>query len=237
MGTDIRPRILFARTAIPAVGVILAVIVSGLVLKSSAGWTSMEMDVLRQVNSAHTPQLDWVALGIDWLFESAVATILVLLGTGSILLATRRPHAAIRFLLIVVIPTLGADAIKLLVHRARPDIPSLSHVLVLEPGGLSFPSGHTSFAACFFLGFIVATAGQRWRPFLIAAAAVVVLGTAASRVYLGVHYPSDVAASIVYSIAAVTLVEAAWLLVMSDWNERRSGLHAGPANGGASDAR
>jgi undecaprenyl-diphosphatase len=236
MGTDIRPRILFVRTAIPATAVILAVIASGLVLKSLPWWTSAEMDALRRVNMAHTPQLDWFALGINWLFAPPVAAMLVLVGTGTILLATRRPGASIRFLLIVAIPTLGAAVIKVLVHRPRPDIPSLSNILVLEPGGLSFPSGHTSFAVCFVVGFVVVAAGRR-RPLLIGAAAVVVLATAASRVYLGVHYPSDVVASIVYSIAAVAVVDAAWLLVMAHWTERRSGRYTGAAPGGASDAR
>lgn len=236
MGTNLQSRSFVARTALPAAGVVLAVIVSGMVLTSSTGWTSVEMGVLRQVNVAHTAQLDWVALGLNWLFGPAVATVLVVLGMGSVLLTTRRPRAAIQFLLIVVIPVLGTDAIKLLVHRARPDIASLPHILVLEPGGLSFPSGHTSFAACFLLGFIVVAAGQWWRPLLIGSAAAVVLITAASRIYLGVHYPSDVVASIVYSIAAVALVDAVWMLGMSHWTQLNPSAHAGPARRGASNA-
>ncbi|WP_051973726.1 phosphatase PAP2 family protein [Cryobacterium sp. MLB-32] len=237
MGTGTHTCIRFARTVISAVGVILAVMISGFVLESSSGWTSTEMALIRQVNKAHTPQLDSVALGINWLFEPAAAGLLVLLVTGVILLVTRRPRTAIHFFLIVIIPTLGAEAMKLLVHRPRPDIPSLTHILVLEPGGLSFPSGHTSFAACFVLGFVVLTAGRRYRPVLIGASTIVVLGTAASRVYLGVHYPSDVVASIVYSMAAVALTDAVWNLSLSHWIDRRSGVHAGPEYEGAADAR
>ena len=237
MSIDLRPHRRFARTAIPAAGVILAVIISGLVLSGSAGWTAVEMDLLRQVNTAHTAPLDAVALGIDWLFNPAVGAVLVLLAAGSVLVATRRRGAAIHFLLVVMIPMLGADVIKLLVHRARPDIPSLAHILLREPGGLSFPSGHSSFAACFLLGVVLVTAGHRWHPFAIGTTAVMVLATAASRVYLGVHYPSDVVASIVYSIAAVALVNAAWTLLLAHWSERRSGLHAGPAYRGMSDVR
>lgn len=79
----------FARSAVPALGTVLAVIAVGMLLKSSAGWTSTEMDVLRQVNLWHTPQLDWMALGINWLFSAAVAVVIVLITTGSILLVTR----------------------------------------------------------------------------------------------------------------------------------------------------
>ncbi|MBB5641684.1 membrane-associated phospholipid phosphatase [Cryobacterium roopkundense] len=67
--------------------------------------------------------------------------------------------------------------------------------------------------------------------------AVVVLATAASRVYLGVHYPSDVVASIAYSIAAVALVNAAWTLLLAHWSQRRSDLHVGPVHGGVWNVR
>ena len=237
MSTDLKPHRRFARTAIPAAAVILAVIISGLVLSASAGWTAGEMDVLRQVNAIHTAPLDAVALGIDWLFNPAVGVVLVLLTAVSVLVATGRPGAAIRFLLVVLIPTVGAEVIKLLVHRARPDIPSLPHILLLEPGGLSFPSGHTSLAACFLVGVVIVTAGHRRHPLVIGAAVVVVLATAASRVYLGVHYPSDVAASIVYSVAAVALVNAVWQLSLSHWTKRRSDLHPGSVYGGVTDGR
>ncbi|TFB75854.1 phosphatase PAP2 family protein [Cryobacterium glaciale] len=237
MSTDLRPLHRFARTALPAAGVILAVILIGLILSGSAGWTAGEMDLLRLVNTAHTAPLDAVVLGLDWLFSPAVGAVLVLLAAGSVLLVTRRPGPAIRFVVLVMIPTLGADVIKLLVHRARPDIPSLPHILLLEPGGLSFPSGHTSFAACFLLGIFLVTAGHRWHPFVIGTTTVVVLATAASRVYLGVHYPSDVVASIVYSLSAVALVNAAWMLLLAHWSERRSGRPAGPVHEGVTNAR
>ncbi|MBC7442463.1 MAG: phosphatase PAP2 family protein [Ramlibacter sp.] len=236
MHSDIRSGKRLASTAVPAALVIVGVIVTGLALKSAAGWTSTEMGVLRRVNLAHTPALDWFSLTIDWLFDPPLAAILVLLGAGSILLATRRPRTAIQFMAIVVVPWLGTEVVKLLVQRARPDIPSLAHVLVLEPGGLSFPSGHTSFAACFLLGFFVVARGRLWRPLLAGAATVVVLGVACSRVYLGVHYPSDVAASIVYAIAGVTLADGIWsMLVVPHWSERRPPADAVPGDRGAAN--
>lgn len=236
MGTGNRQSIHFARIAILAGTTVIGVIAVGLVLTSNHGWTSVEMAMLHYVNLFHTAPLDGLALGIDWLFGPATAAVLVLLGSGVVLVASRRPRRAAQFLVVVVIPVLGTDVIKRIVHRPRPDIASLPHVLVLEPGGLSYPSGHTSFAACVMLGLIV-VASQRWRPVLSAVAVVVVAATAASRVYLGVHYPSDVAASIVYSIAAVTLVNAVWVVLMSHWDERQSGAPARPAYRGASDAR
>lgn len=238
MSPDIRPRVRFARRAVPAAIALLAVVVTGVVLASAHGWTSAEMDFLRSVNVLHTASLDQVALGINWMFGPPIASMLVLVGAMVVAGSMRRRRPAIQFLAIVVVPWFGSEAVKLIVHRARPDIPSLAHPLVLEPGGLSFPSGHTTFATCLMIGIVVVAGRTRWRPILIAAGAVVAVATAASRVYLGVHYPSDVVAALVYSVAAAVLVNAFWtLLVVPHWGERRAAVGGTAPYRGATDVR
>lgn len=78
-----------------------------------------------------------------------------------------------------------STSIKLAVGRQRPAVEDLPH-LMATPTGLSFPSSHTtsSFAAARAFGVLVPGA-----PLQVAAAAM-----GLSRLYLGVHYPSDVAA-------------------------------------------
>jgi undecaprenyl-diphosphatase len=97
--------------------------------------------------------------------------------------------------------------LKLAFSRARPtaffDYPlPLSH---------SFPSGHAFFAASFFGGLALLVTGRvhsrvvRWVVWLIAASLIVLVGV--SRVYLGVHYPSDVLAG--YAAATIWVAAVA----------------------------
>lgn len=79
--------------------------------------------------------------------------------------------------------------LKNLLARPRPwlDVPGLA-ALVTENDPNSFPSGHTT-AAFAFAGALWRTAPSRWMKWTALAAAVV-MGW--SRLYVGVHYPSDV---------------------------------------------
>ena len=78
-----------------------------------------------------------------------------------------------------------STSIKLAIGRRRPIVADLPHLMV-TPTGLSFPSSHatSSFAAARAFGRLLPS------PALYTAAAAM----GASRLYLGVHYPSDVAA-------------------------------------------
>ena len=86
--------------------------------------------------------------------------------------------------------------LKPLISRIRPFAfrPDLS-LLVSPPGDASFPSGHT--AAAFAVVFALKTAGSPlWRPALALAAV-----TAFSRLYLYVHWPTDVLGGILLGAA------------------------------------
>lgn len=128
---------------------------------------------------------------LDPLFRglSAVGTFgAVWLGLAAVLALVRRD---VRILVAVALADLVADLVasllQVLVGRPRPPV----ETLVSRPHTYSFPSGHatTSFACATVIAGIV----PRLRlPALVLAAAI-----AWSRVYVGVHYPLDVAAGAV----------------------------------------
>jgi undecaprenyl-diphosphatase len=93
---------------------------------------------------------------------------------------------------IVVIGTpLINRMLKQLFHRARPDLHRL-----IEIGGYSFPSGHamSAFAVYGILTFLLwrHIPTRLGRTALIMISSIFILMIGASRVYLGVHYPSDI---------------------------------------------
>lgn len=86
--------------------------------------------------------------------------------------------------------------IKELIARARPD---LFPYTVIDSG--SYPSGHAANSAILFLS-IALLVGRRW-VYLAALAGSFIIGV--SRIYLGVHWPSDVVAGWLFGIGWVAL--------------------------------
>jgi undecaprenyl-diphosphatase len=141
---------------------------------------------------------------------------LVILGVGMVLalLAIHSKHAALRFVITMTGAFVLDTALKQAFHRPRP-VPFFGTDL---PHSYSFPSGHALFSICFF-GVVAALAAARL-PSVAARAAVwmaalaIVFLIGLSRVYLGVHYPSDVIggyAAAVAWVAAVALADGVLL--------------------------
>jgi undecaprenyl-diphosphatase len=96
--------------------------------------------------------------------------------------------------------------LKSTVHRTRP----LHASAYLNFESFSFPSGHTMGATiCYFLLAFVLTESGAWRGtrqrLAYGVAAAIVVAVAFSRIYLGVHYPSDVLGGFAAGAAWITL--------------------------------
>lgn len=88
--------------------------------------------------------------------------------------------------------------IKHLVKRRRPFIQNVSIVPVYRAGSTSFPSGHTS--TTFASATALSMAYPKW--YVIAPSFLWAGSVSYSRMYLGVHYPTDVAAGIVLGVGS-----------------------------------
>jgi undecaprenyl-diphosphatase len=162
---------------------------------------------------------DLTALG-----STAVLTLLTLVALGFLLLMRR---AATAMLLLVSIGggTLLSLMLKAFFERARPDVvPPL-----VDVASLSFPSGHAMLSAVTYLTIAViltrVTPSPLQRAYVVAVAVAMTLLVGLSRLYLGVHYPSDVLAG--WCIGA-TWALTCWLVAR--WLQARGAVEkAGPA--------
>lgn len=161
---------------------------------------SLDERLLRGLRSADDPA---EPVGPRWVQEAArditalggytVLTLLVAAVLGHQLIG-RHYHAALLVLAATVGGTLLSVLLKDLYARPRPDlVPHLTRVSTS-----SFPSGHAMLSAVVYLtlGALVARLVAGWwaKVYFVGVAALLALLVGASRVYLGVHYPTDVAA-------------------------------------------
>lgn len=169
----------------------------------------MELDILRALQELHTPMLDALMVGATALGDHSLAWLM--LGCALIVpRRTRRAGAAI--LVALAFCTLTVDlALKPLVARPRPFMLDAGvELLIPKPGGWSFPSGHSakSFAAAAALAASLPAGCRRFA----APAFLLAILIACSRLYLFVHFPTDVLAGA--ALGAVLGIVAAQALRM-----------------------
>ncbi len=161
-------------------------------------------------------------LGPAWLEEAArdvtslgsyVVLGFVLCAVIAYLLMTQKRAAALWVAASVSGGVVLSNALKLAFERPRPDlVPHAARVFTT-----SFPSGHATLAAVSYLtlGALLASlhTSRRLRLYFILLAVILTLAIGVSRVYLGVHYPTDVLAGwcIGAAWAALCWIIALWL--------------------------
>lgn len=135
--------------------------------------------------------LKGTVLNLSALGSVAVVTLIVVLAAIFLVLVRRRGEA-----MLLVGCTVGATitlvVLKILFGRERPTIVSA----LASEVDLSFPSGHSLIASAIYptLGLLLARtfADRHLKVFVLAAAAALTLMIGFTRVYIGVHYPTDV---------------------------------------------
>ncbi|HET8752830.1 MAG TPA: phosphatase PAP2 family protein [Salinimicrobium sp.] len=120
-----------------------------------------------------------------------------------------------QLLAVIIVSGLSNLALKEVINRARPTI---EHLVTVET--LSYPSGHAMSAMSFY-GFLIYLAFHikmsRWlRGFLCVLFLFLILSIGISRIYLGVHFPSDVAggflAGLIWVAFCIVLFNVIYLL-------------------------
>lgn len=169
--------------------------------------------VLLWIHGHATPGLESLAFFLSWLGSFYGSTIVVLLFGGALLMR-RRTIDVFALAAIVGGATVLTYTLKEVFRQVRPQV---FPPLAIETS-FSFPSGHSLTSFCLW-GFIAAwivmqAPRELWRWAAAAAAVGVAVMIAASRMYLGVHWPTDVTAGMLIAIfwVAVCVSGQRWLM-------------------------
>jgi undecaprenyl-diphosphatase len=150
--------------------------------------------IQRAVESSRTADLDQFFLTVSRLGSTVI--VLALGGIGALLTWRRCPAVALALVAATLSRPLLEFTLKATVSRDRPDLERM-----VNGTGYSFPSGHVMAAVALWglLPVVVGLYTQRralwWAS--VAVAGGIIVSIAASRVYLGVHWFSDVTAGLV----------------------------------------
>ena len=158
-----------------------------------------EFDILYAIQNIHNPVLDKIMVGISSLGNAGILWVIIAI----ILLISKKHRKTGIHMFIAMLLTLfvGNLILKNLVQRERPCwIETTIPLLINNPKDYSFPSGHTmnSFTAamCIFLH------QKRWGIVAFVVAALI----AFSRMYLFVHFPTDIIIGMIIGISSALII-------------------------------
>ncbi|MGJ5630458.1 phosphatase PAP2 family protein [Nostoc sp. CALU 1950] len=148
-----------------------------------------DVPILLAVHSTANPQLDFLAvtlaiIGLPW-------TAIPILGAIAIILLRQKRWRSLAYLLTA---SLGSVIInrtaKELMHRVRPQ---LWHSIAPEYS-FSFPSAHAMTSITLVAILLFFTWASSWRLLVLLLGSLYIIAIAWCRIYLGVHFPSDILA-------------------------------------------
>lgn len=193
------------RLFLGAAGILVVLVGAGwLITRTSAhAWPLSSEDGVNRVLAQHrNPLLNSVSAFFSTVADTQSAIAVSVVAVVAIRVLTRRwPEAlfvAAALVTEVVIFLLTTVAIE----RGRPAVPHLDHA----PPTSSFPSGHTAAATALYVALAVVARRHNapWPVWLLAAMPCAV---GLSRLYRGMHHPSDVVAGVVLGLLCVLLAD------------------------------
>ena len=155
---------------------------------------NIELSILDWIQTLHAPFLDKIMVFITRLGDAGI--IWIMLSIVLLLIPKTRKSGAVMVVALVVDVLLCNIVLKNLVARTRPyDVNTGVHLLVAKLHDYSFPSGHTAASFASVTALYLAGEKKLWKFALVLACLIAI-----SRLYLYVHYPTDVLGGILFGV-------------------------------------
>lgn len=157
---------------------------------------SIELSILDWIQTLHTPFLDKIMVFITRLGDAGI--IWIVMGLVLLLIPKTRKSGVIMVAALIVDVLLCNVVLKNLVARTRPyDVNTGVQLLVARLHDYSFPSGHTAASFASVAALYLAGEKKLWKPMLVFACLIAI-----SRLYLYVHYPTDVLGGVLVGVVS-----------------------------------
>jgi membrane-associated phospholipid phosphatase len=189
---------------------VVAVVLVGLIIRT----THFDLATVQFLNSFHHGAIGSLTNIVYTVFGPASVIVGTVVLTIIITALTRNLRVASTFAATIATTWLSLAVVKLIVHRLRPDpnlLPFPFHPAQIDA---SYPSGHAAFVTALVVTIVIGLAGGRRRWLAGIVGGLLILGVGAALVIDGVHYPSDVLASIVWAIVVAPLARILWVSVV-----------------------
>ena len=152
----------------------------------------MEIEILSMLQKIRTPLLDIFMSNITKLGNAGI--VWILLTIVLLLIPKTRKSGLILASALIVDLILCNGILKPLIARIRPfDVNSAIQLIVAKPHDYSFPSGHTAASFTAVMALYLAGEKKMWKVALVLAVLI-----ALSRLYLYVHYPTDIIGGVIF---------------------------------------
>lgn len=232
----------YSRILLPRHPIALLLLLTSMVLalgfwtSRNAAITANELQVDQDLSRSHNAMLTGAAMFLNGVF-SPLGGVVIIASICLILLVLRKmPVEAILFGAVASSGWLSAQVFKIIVERHRPNPALLANPLAPETGSDSFPSGHVALVVGLGWAFCVLLRRTRWSRFAAIAGLTIGIVVGGSRVYLGVHYPSDVLGAVIAATSGALFLVMLWkrwaegLVTKTDFLKLLSGSRKSAAN-------
>jgi undecaprenyl-diphosphatase len=194
-----------------------------LVMTGIALRPGQDLGLARALNGLHTGVVGVVASATYNVFEPLPSVVLTA-AVAAVIWVVKDLRTGAAFAGVVALTWIPSEMIKLIVHRGRPDVHLMPFPFLPVQTDPSFPSGHTAFIVALVVALTFVVQGTRWHPIVVGVGTLLVVLVALALAVDAVHYPTDIAASIAWSLAVAPAARFVWV----DWAIPRLAVLASP---------
>ncbi len=190
-----------------AAAAFVVLVVAGIALRPG-----QDIGLAQVLNRLHTGLVGTLSTAVYRIFEPVPSVVLTAV-VAVVVWIVKDLRTGAAFAGVVALTWIPTEIVKVVVHRGRPDVHVMPFPYLPVQTDPSFPSGHTAFIVALVVALAFLLRGTRWHPVVVGVGTAVVLLVALALAVDAVHYPSDIAASVVWSLAVAPAARLVWV----DW--------------------